>query len=156
MLLFWVICFLSAKLVKRKLHYMNKYHNNYILQTSSFSYMPLLCSFLIIGIKHGFSCINVCQVLTNVARPEAEIFNSSRGTWQTLMYWETILNRCYCITSTKFFGKIYEKMWHYILLPFDNQRLIAPLYECPSKSINQFKMATIVRFNLDVSEKRPF
>ena len=52
-----------------------------------------------IGIKHGFSCINVCQVPREV--PKAEVFNTSRGTWQTLMYWKTMFDRCYCIISTK-------------------------------------------------------
>ena len=34
-------------------------------------------------------------------RPKAEVFNSSRGTWQTLMYWKTTFDRCYCIISMK-------------------------------------------------------
>ena len=56
-----------------------------------------------IGIKHGFSCINVCQVPREVLkpRPKAEVFNISRGTWQTLMYWKTMFDRCYCIISPK-------------------------------------------------------
>ena len=57
------------------------------------------------------------------------------------------------------FGNLCEKMWHFILLTSDAQRVSAPLYEYPpawSKSINQFKMAAIVRCDLDVSEKHPF
>ena len=34
-------------------------------------------------------------------RTKAEVFNTSRGTWQTLMYWKTMFDRCYCIISTK-------------------------------------------------------
>ena len=30
-----------------------------------------------------------------------EVFNISRGTWQTLMYWKTMFDRCYCIISPK-------------------------------------------------------
>ena len=57
-----------------------------------------------IGIKHCFSCINVCQVPREVlkTRPKAEVFNTSRGTWQTLMYWKTMFDRCNCIILTKF------------------------------------------------------
>ena len=47
---------------------------------------------IFIGTKHCFSCINVCQVPREV---------NSRGTWQTLMYWKTMFDRCYCIISTK-------------------------------------------------------
>ena len=50
-------------------------------------------------------------------------------------------------------------MWHDILLTFDTQRLSARFHQYPSawsESINRFKMATIVRFELDVSEKGPF
>ena len=28
------------------------------------------------------------------------VFNNSRGTWQTLMHWKRIFDRCYCINST--------------------------------------------------------
>ena len=42
------------------------------------------------GIKHGFPFINVCQ---------------SRGTWQTLMHWKTMFDRCYCINSTTMLKK---------------------------------------------------
>ena len=57
---------------------------------------------LIIGIKHGFSCINVCQARGRCwkPRPKAEVFNNSRGTKQTLMHWKTMFDRCYCINST--------------------------------------------------------
>ena len=47
-----------------------------------------------IGIKHGM----------------AEVFNISRGTWQMLMYWKIMFDRCYCINSTIYllkFGILY-------------------------------------------------
>ena len=40
-----------------------------------------------IGIKHGFSCINIRQVPREVLkRPEAAVFNTSLRTWRMLMY----------------------------------------------------------------------
>ena len=39
----------------------------------------------IIGIKHCFSCINVCQVPREVLKTSA---------------WKTMFDRCYCINST--------------------------------------------------------
>ena len=52
-----------------------------------------------IGIKHGFSCINICQVPWEVLkmRPEAAVFNTSQGTWRMLMHWKTMFDRYYCI-----------------------------------------------------------
>ena len=38
-------------------------------------------------------------------RPKAEIFNNSRGTWQTLMHWKTMFDRCYCINLTTMLKK---------------------------------------------------
>ena len=40
-------------------------------------------SFVNIGIKHDFSCINICQVPREVLKTEAEVvvFNTSQGTW---------------------------------------------------------------------------
>ena len=62
--------------------------------TGYLSENPLWHGSCYIGIKHGFLCINVCQV-------PREVFNISRGTWQTLMYWKTMFDRCYCIISPK-------------------------------------------------------
>ena len=47
--------------------------------------------------RHGFSCINVCQVSREVLKIEAkaEISNSSWGTWQPLMYLKTLFGHCY-------------------------------------------------------------
>ena len=55
-----------------------------------------------IGIKHCFSCIYVCQVPREVLKTSASVCNTSLGTWQTLMYWKTMFDRCYCIISTKY------------------------------------------------------
>ena len=42
----------------------------------------------IIGIKHGFSCLNIRQVPWEVLKTEAEgrVFNISQGTWRMLMH----------------------------------------------------------------------
>ena len=76
---------------------------------------------MIIGIKHGFPCINVCQVPRELLKTEAEgrppsVFNNSRGTWQTLhvMHWKTMFDRCYCINSTRMLKKIIKTAGHYI------------------------------------------
>ena len=47
--------------------------------------------------------VNVWQVRGRCwkPRPKAEVFNISRGTRQTLMYWKTMFDRCHCIISTK-------------------------------------------------------
>ena len=63
-----------------------------------------------------------------------ELYDTSL--WQTLMYWKTMFDRCYCIISTKYSVTFAIKMW--------------------PESINRFKMAAIVRFDLDVPEKGPF
>ena len=34
------------------------------------------------------------------ARSRGRVFNISRGTWQTLMHWKTMFDRCCCINST--------------------------------------------------------
>ena len=66
----------------------------------------------IIGIKHCFSCINVCQVPREVLKTEAEGqgFNTFRGTWQTLMYWKTMFDRSLLLHNfNEMFGNICEK-----------------------------------------------
>ena len=56
-----------------------------------------------IGIKHGFSCINIHQVPWEVLKIEAEgaVFNTSQGTWRMLMHWKTTFYRNYCIKTEK-------------------------------------------------------
>ena len=45
------------------------------------SFVTFVAHFLNIGIKHGFPCINICQV----PRSKTEVFNSYRGTGQMWM-----------------------------------------------------------------------
>ena len=49
----------------------------------------------IIGIKHGFSCINIRQVPWEVLKTEAwGVFSTSQGTWR-IMNWKTMFDRYY-------------------------------------------------------------
>ena len=54
-----------------------------------------------IGIKQGFSCINIRQVRGRCwkSRPEAVVFNTSQGTWRMLMHWKPMFERFYCIKT---------------------------------------------------------
>ena len=52
-----------------------------------------------IVIKHGFSCINICQVPREVLKTEAMVFNTSQRTWRMLMHWKTMFDSYYCIKS---------------------------------------------------------
>ena len=47
-----------------------------------------------VGIKHGFSCINISQVPWEVFKTEA---STSQGTWRMLMHWKTMFDCYYCI-----------------------------------------------------------
>ena len=57
----------------------------------------------IIGIKHGFSCINVCQVPREVLKTEAEGrgFQHLPRDLANVNVLETMFDRCYCIISPK-------------------------------------------------------
>ena len=88
-----------------------------------------------IGIKHGFSCINIRQVPREVLkteaegtfarprgrcwkpRPKAAVFNISQGTWRMLMHWKTMLDRYYCI-KTENICYISCYFLHYFVSPF--------------------------------------
>ena len=72
----------------------------------------LFITWFIIGIKHGFSCINIRQV-----PPEAVVFNTSQGIWRMLTHWKTMFNRYYCI-KTENFCYISCYFLHYFVLPF--------------------------------------
>ena len=74
---------------------------------------PSGCDSPNIGIKHGFPCVNVCQVPREMLKTEAEVFNNSRGTWQALMHWKTMFDCCYCINSTTMLKKITKTAGHY-------------------------------------------
>ena len=54
-----------------------------------------------IGIKHGFSCINIRQVPWEVLKTEAKgrSFNTSQGTWGMLMHSKNMFSRYYCIKT---------------------------------------------------------
>ena len=54
-----------------------------------------------VGIKHGFSCINIRQVPWEVLKTEAEGrgFHISQGIWRMLMHWKTMFDRYYCIKT---------------------------------------------------------
>ena len=67
-----------------------------------------------IGIKHGFSCINIRQVPWEVLKTEAE---GSQETWRMLMHGKTMFDRYYCIkTENIFYISCY--FLHYFILPF--------------------------------------
>ena len=56
--------------------------------------------------------------------------------------------------STKCLVKIWQTIWHVILSPFGRQRASAHFFKYPSSwsdRINKFRMAAIIRFDLDVS-----
>ena len=82
-----------------------------------------------IGIKHGLSRINVCQVPREVLKTEAK----GRGFQQLprdLANINVLENNVWSLLLNNFnerFGKICENMWHYIFLMFDSQRLSAPV-----------------------------
>ena len=66
-----------------------------------------------IRIKHGFPCINVCQVPREMLN-----INIFRGAWQTLI----MFDRCYCIISTKYLLKFGENMALYFVTLWQSTR----------------------------------
>ena len=53
------------------------------------------------------------------------------------------------------FVKIWETIWHYVLSPFGFQRASAHFFKYPSswsERIKGFKMAAMIRFDLDISK----
>ena len=73
-----------------------------------------------IGIKHGFSCINIRQVPWEMLK--AAVFNTSQGTWRMLMHWKTMFDRYYCIKNWKHL----LHFLHYFVLPF---------HRCPANAV---------------------
>ena len=53
-------------------------------------------------------------------RPKAEVFNNSLRTWQTLMHWKTMFDRCYCTNSTTMLKKKITKMAGHYFRPHRN------------------------------------
>ena len=97
--------------------------------------MYLLTYAVNIGIKHGFSCINIRQVPWEVLKTAANyhlpgpvggvenrgrgaaVFNTSQGTWRMLMHWKTMFDRYYCI-KTENICYIARYFLHYFVSPF--------------------------------------
>ena len=79
----------------------------------------LLRLFLNIGIKHGFSCINIRQVPWEELKTEAfaSVFNTSYGTWRMLMHWKHMFDCYYCI-KTENICYILRYFLHYFVSPF--------------------------------------
>ena len=78
-----------------------------------------------IGIKHGFSCINICQVPWEVLKTE------SQGTWRMLMHWKTMFDCYYCIKIATI-CYILHCILHYCVSPFHRCRVnaISTYYAC--------------------------
>ena len=88
---------------------------------------------------------------TWISRPR---FNISLGTWQTLMYWKIMFDRCYCISSTislSKFGKLYGTIFCHRLAVskrvhiFLNIRLPDPSASRDSKWLPSFDLTWIFR-----------
>ena len=80
--------------------------------TTSLSTIVLL-GVINIGIKHVFSCINICQLPWEVLKTEAE------GTWRMLMHWKPMFDRDYCIKSENI-CYISRYFLHYFVSLFTN------------------------------------
>ena len=85
-----------------------------------------------IGIKHGFSCINICQVPWEMLKTEAEgrtfqhlprdlaNVNASKNhvrSWRMLMHSKTMFDHYYCIKTENIFY-ISHYFLHYFVSPF--------------------------------------
>ena len=72
----------------------------------------------------------------------------------TLMYWKIMFDRCYCIKSTIYllkFGKLYGTIFCHRLAVSERVNI----FKYPSswsERTKRFKMAAILRFDLDVSK----
>ena len=87
-------------------------------------FFSISVEFFIIGIKHGFSCINIRQVSRKVLKTEAggrgspaSVFDTSLGTWRTFMHWKTMFDRYYCI-KTENICYISRYFLRYFVSPF--------------------------------------
>ena len=73
-----------------------------------------------IGIKHGFPCINVCQVPREMLKTEA-VGRGFQHLPRDLANVYVLENNVGSLLLHKFndlFVKIWETIWHYILSPF--------------------------------------
>ena len=87
----------------------------------------------IIGIKHGFSCINIRQVPWDVLKTEAEGrgFQHLPRDLANLMHWKTMFDRYYCIKIENICN-ILRYILHYFVSPFHRCRAnaISTYYAC--------------------------
>ena len=92
-----------------------------ILDYNRYAQHQIICLGMVIsiGIKHGFSCINIRQVPREVlkTRQKAAVFNTSRRTWRMLMRSKTMFDRYYCI-KTENICYISRYFLHYFVSPF--------------------------------------
>ena len=81
-------------------------------------YICEVWSVFIIGIKHGFSCINICQVRGRCWKPwlEAAVFNTSLGSWR--MWIKKNMFDCYYCIKTENICYISRYFLHYFVSPF--------------------------------------
>ena len=72
-----------------------------------------------IGIKHGFSCINIRQVPKEVLKTEAggRGFQHLPRDWRMLMHWKIMFDRYFCI-KTENICYISRYFLHYFVSPF--------------------------------------
>ena len=73
-----------------------------------------------------------------------------------LMYWKTMFDRCYCINSTIYllkFGKLYGTIFCHRLTVSERVHIFLNIrLSGPSASGMRFKMAAIIRLDLDISK----
>ena len=97
---------------------------------------PTATKLFSIGIKHGFSCINIRQVPREVlkSRLEAAVFSTSQGTWRMLMHWKSMFDRYYCIKTEN----ISHYFLHYFVLPFHQCLANAIFMDCACSRAGQY------------------
>ena len=66
-----------------------------------------------------------------------------------LMYWKTMFDRCYCINSTIYLLK-FGKLNGTIFCPLASECTFFKYPSFWSERIKRFKMAAIIRFDLDI------
>ena len=72
-----------------------------------------------------------------------------------LMYWKIMFDRCYCIISTIYllkFGKLYGTIFCDRLAVSERVHIFFKYPSSWSERIKRFKMAAIIRFDLDISK----
>ena len=103
-----------------------------------------------------FPCINVCQVPREMLKTEdvGRGFQHLPRDLVNVNVLEKMFDRCYCINSTIYllkFGKLYGTIFCHRLAVSERVHI----FKYPSswsERIKRFKMAAIIRFDLDVSK----